>query len=143
MTEKLRRRVAQEFERYRTGRLVNPELDDVPLFIELALDWSPAEFEQGAALLLYLVQAPAARDATLVQWATDLGTGDLTWPTAQGEGSEQTRQYLGGVGPTPDRQRLDRAIAIVERLLAVTLELYAPAPAFMLAWLRWARSSWP
>jgi hypothetical protein len=146
MTEQVKRRVAQQFERYRRGRVAHPDLDDVALFIELLLEWSPEEVDESAALLLYLVQFPVARDVVLVQWASGLSVGDSAWAFARGENPEWVQvvaNVLVGAAPTPDPARLERGVAVVERLVALASEQYAAAPTFMLAWLTWARSQWP
>ncbi len=147
MTEAgLKRRIAAEFERYRSGRVAHPDLDDAALFVELLLEWSPAEVDEAAALLLYLVQFPAARDAALLQWATDLATGDRLWQCAADgslERDQLAKDLKVGLGPRPDPARLDRGISIAERLTSVASEQYAAAPRFMLTWLHWARVNWP
>ena len=133
--------IAREVARYQSGRVRHPDLDDVALFVELLLEWTPAEVDESAALLLFLVQSIPARDAVLLQWATDLPMGDELWQSAVDD--ELVINLKLGLGPRPDLARLDRGIAVVERLLAVAPSHLAQPPQFMLAWLRWARSSWP
>jgi hypothetical protein len=141
-----KRRVAREFSRYRSGRVRHPELDDVSLFVELALEWTPAEFDETAALLLFVVQNPVARDAVVLQWATDLWMGDRLWQSRYGGKDLELDEVVGnlklGIGARPDPVRLERGISIVERLVSVAGPQHAPAPLFMLTWLRWARRTW-
>ena len=133
--------VAREVARYQSGSVRHPDLDDVSLFVELLLEWTPQEIDESAALLLFLVQSVPARDAVLLQWATDLPIGDELWQSAVDD--QIVSDLKLGLGPRPDPGRLDRGIAVVERLLAVAPSHLAHSPQFMLAWLRWARSSWP
>jgi hypothetical protein len=130
-------RLAREFASLSSGRVRHPELDDPALFTEHLLRFSQKEFDEVAAVLLFLVQNPAARDAVLLQWATDLDTGDRLWRFDE---PELVHDLRFGRGPRPDPGRLERAIAVVERLLWLSEAQHAR---FMLAWLQWARSSWP
>ena len=135
------RSVAHEIAGYQSGRVRHPDLDDVALFVELMLEWSPAEVDESAALLLFLVQSTAARDAVLLQWATDLHLGDELWQSTVDD--QVVSDLKLGIGPRPDLARLDRGLAIVERLVSVAPLHLMQAPLFMQAWLRWARSDWP
>jgi hypothetical protein len=130
-------RLAREFASLSSGRVRHPELDDPALFAEHLLGFSEKEFDEVAAVLLFLVQNPAARDAVLLQWATDFDTGDRLW---RFDDTQLVHDLRFGRGPRPDPARLDRAIAVAERLLWLS---EAQPARFMLAWLHWARSSWP
>ncbi len=137
----LRRQVARELVGYQSGRVRHPDLDDIALFVELMIEWTPEEVDESAALLLFLVQSIPARDAVLLQWATDLTMGDKLWQSTVDD--RVVSDLKVGIGPRPDPSRLDRGIAVVQRLLWLAPPHLAQAPHFMLAWLRWARSDWP
>ncbi len=145
-----RRRVARQLARYRDlaqGGLSHPEfepLDDVALFVERALDWDEHGFSQSAAFLLFLLQSPPSRDATMLQWATNLALGDELWehaddpPGGDPEWDETSGNLMLGIGPRPDPERVLRAISLLLRLVAVASKPARPALLCMLAWLNWA-----
>lgn len=144
MSAAARRQVAVDFARYRRHGAFHPEFDDVPLFIERALEWSDKEFAESAALLLYLLQGPASRDAAMLQWATNLSMGDDLWSRSHHPvGSDpQWDTLVGdlmlGFGPPPELSRMRRAIALLRRLVAIAEPHAQPAPLCMLTWLNWA-----
>lgn len=127
------RSITTEFARYLRKGAFHPEFDDIPLFVERAVEWSDEEFLESAALLLYLVQGTEARDATLLQWATSFETGDELW---QFSGLPVGDLALGR-GPRPELSRLRQAVALLERLAAVAEPRARPAVLSMLAWLNW------
>ena len=144
MSEAARRQVAADFAHYRRHGAFHPEFEDVPLFVELALEWTDDEFAESAALLLYLLQGPASRDAAMLQWATNLSMGDDLWATSQQppgldpQWDHSIGNLMLGIGPRPDHERMLQAIALLRRLVAVADVSAQPAPLCMLAWLSWA-----
>ena len=139
-----RRRVIDEFAGYGQKGAFHPEFDDVPLFVERALEWTDDEFVESAALLLYLLQSPASRDAAMLHWATNLSMGDDLWAFAHRplgvdpEWDTSMGNLMLGVGPRPDPVRIHQAIALLRRLVAVAPPFAQPAPLCMLTWLNWA-----
>jgi hypothetical protein len=145
-----RRRVARQLARYRDlarGGLSHPDfaaLDDIALFVEQALEWDEHEFSERAAFLLFLLQSPPSRDATMLQWATNLAMGDELWEHSRDpvgvdpEWDESSGNLMLGIGPRPDAERLLRAISLLLRLVAVARKPARPPLLCMLAWLNWA-----
>lgn len=138
------RRITDEFARYLQKGAFHPEFEDVPLFVERALEWTDDEFVESAAKLLYLLQAPASRDAAMLQWATNLSMGDDLWAFAHRplgvdpEWDMSMGNLMLGVGPRPDPARIHQAMALLLRLVAVAPRFAQPAPLCMLTWLNWA-----
>ena len=138
------RAVRSEFAGYLKRGAYHPEFEDVPLFVERALDWSDDEFAESAALLLYLLQGAASRDAAMLQWATNLTLGDDFWAYAHRQAGEDPEwdAFVGnlmlGKGPRPDPSRVVQAITLLRRLVAVAEPHAQPAPLCMLVWLNWA-----
>lgn len=145
-----RRRVARQLSRYRDlaqGGVSHPDfaaLDDVALFVERALEWNEHAFSESAALLLFLLQSPPSRDATMLQWATSITLGDDLWEHRDDPGGadagwdETSGNLMLGIGPRPDPERVLRAISLLLRLVSVSGKRARPAILCMLAWLNWA-----
>lgn len=129
-----------------------PELEplaDLPMFVEEALVvWGPAEREANGALLLFAIQSPAVRDATMLQWAFGLELGDIIYDETrrfardgidlENERSNMLSGLLMGKGPRPDRRWILRGIGLLLKLVSLAEPQYRPAPLCMLAWLIWA-----
>lgn len=132
-----------------------PELEplaDLPMFVEEALVvWGPAEREANGALLLFAIQSPAVRDATMLQWAFGLELGDIIYDETrrfardgidlENERSNMLSGLLMGKGPRPDRGWILRGIGLLLNLVSLAEPQYRPAPLCMLAWLNWALGS--
>ncbi|MDQ0644139.1 DUF4192 family protein [Microbacterium murale] len=119
-------------------------LDDLPLFFEDLLD-SPENLPPFAtAALLWCMARPRYRDVALLQWATDLPTGEraLTAQLAYAEGGARVPDDLGevflGRGPRPDVDRLKVALTIARNVAARAPRASRPAPLTAAAWLSWA-----
>lgn len=131
-----------------------PELEplaDLPMFVEEALAWDAAEREANGALLLFAIQSPAVRDATMLQWAFGFELGDDIYDETrrfardrvdlENERSNMLAGLLMGNGPRPGRTRINRGIELLLALVSSVEPQYRPAPLCMLAWLCWARGS--
>ncbi|WP_426185371.1 DUF4192 family protein [Microbacterium sp. TWP3-1-2b2] len=119
-------------------------LDDLPLFFEDLLD-SPENLPPFAtAALLWCMERPRYRDVALLQWATDLPTGEraLSAQLAYAEGATTVPDDLGAVflgrGPRPDVDRLKVALTIARNVAARAPRASRPAPLTAAAWLSWA-----
>lgn len=119
-------------------------LEDLPLFFEELLE-SPENLPPFAtAALLWCMQRPRYRDVALLQWATDLPTGEraLTAQLANAEGGATVPDDLGeiflGRGPRPDIDRLRVALTVVRGAAARAPRASRPAPLTAAAWLSWA-----
>lgn len=131
-----------------------PELEplcDLPMFVEEALRWGAAEREANGALLLFAIQSPAVRDATMIQWAFGFELGDLLYDEARqfardgvdldSERSNMPAGLLMGFGPRPDRTGITRGIGLLPALVSLAEPQERRAPLCMLAWLSWALGS--
>jgi len=106
---------------------------DYPLFFEGVLDWDADDVKHGAGLLLFVLKGPPLRDRAMLQWATDLAVGD--------DMDANPLAHAGlmlGDGPRPDVRRIERAIALLNAVIARAEDAFRPAPLCMLAWLNWA-----
>lgn len=119
-------------------------LEDLPLFFEQLLD-SPENLPPFAtAALLWCMDRPRYRDVALLQWATDLPTGEraLTAQLAYAEGAATVPDDLGeiflGRGPRPDVDRLRVALTIARGAAARAPRASRPASLTAAAWLSWA-----
>ncbi|MDP3952343.1 DUF4192 family protein [Microbacterium sp.] len=119
-------------------------LEDLPLFFEDLLD-SPENLPPFAtAALLWCMERPRYRDVALLQWATDLPTGEraLTAQLAYAEGAAAVPDDLGevflGRGPRPDADRLRVALTIARGAAARAPRASRSAPLTAAAWLSWA-----
>lgn len=145
MPTSLTRRIDREVARFQAGR-PHIEFDDIPLFVELVLDWGRQEFEESAAILLYLAQDPQWCDNILMQWAGELTMGDRLWQEHGDDADPEWQSLLEsmrlGTGPRPDLSRIERGLAISQWLVEVSEPHRSAGPHFMHAWLRWALSHW-
>lgn len=124
-------------------------IEDLPFFVEGALDWGDGEFAEHGALLLFALQGPPVRDLVMLQWAFGLELGDAMWSDETCAGIEARKKYTDvdklaaelmlGRGPCPDLVRVTLAIALLTRVIALADDADRPAPLCMLAWLNWAR----
>lgn len=119
-------------------------LEDLPLFFEDLLD-SPENLPPFAtAALLWCFDRPRFRDVALMQWATDLPTGERTMAAqlAYAERGTAVPDELGeiflGRGPRPDIDRLRVALTIARGAAARAPRASRPAPLTAAAWLSWA-----
>lgn len=116
-------------------------LHDLPYFVEGALDCSPSQLDDQAALLLFALQGPPARDLAMLQWAFGLEWGDAMFD-AESAGADvhvHASELMLGHGGGPSTERVERAIAVLTRLISLADDADKPAPLCMLAWLNWAR----
>ena len=119
-------------------------LDDVPAFLESVLA-APEQLPPFAtAALLWCLEKPLLRDVAIAQWATDLpgGIRTLEAQTAFAESGVMVPDDVGevflGRGPTPDIERLRRALTVAREAAARAPRLARPAPLTVAAWLSWA-----
>jgi hypothetical protein len=119
--------------------------DDLPLFVESALSWSDAEIDQRGPLLVALITRPSFRDQFMLQWASDLFTGDLLfeWAKAGPPGThpdldEELGGLMMGQGPRPDPERIEGGIELLLKLVPLLAGADRLAPLCMMAWLHWA-----
>jgi hypothetical protein len=120
------------------------ETNDYPMFVEMALVWTNEEFAERDALFIWCLMSPPIRDQTMLQWATDLQTGDRLFDENE-KTFEDIMDYdpdlagiMMGKGPRPDVERVETAIALMEKIVARCDDRFRPAPLSMLAWLNWA-----
>jgi hypothetical protein len=127
-------------------------LDDLPLFVELALYWDDDAITQNDALLLFVVQGPPVRDLAMLQWAFHISVGDRfleeteranghlvdSDPDASREAWAVIGDLMLGIGPRPDPERIERGISLLLTVIARADDAERPAPLCMLAWLSWA-----
>lgn len=123
------------------------EFDDLPPFIDEALDWDAATIDRYGALLLLVVQGAPMRDAVMLQWASDLATGYRLreqaerWIEGQRELNDEDKELGGlmlGIGPRPDVDRIQRGMELLTTLVSRADDELRVAPLCMLAWLNWA-----
>jgi len=143
--------LAHESQGFADDERTNPQaiaaavvLEDLPLFFEELLD-SPQNLPPFAtAALLWCMERPRYRDVALLQWATDLPTGEraLTAQLAYSEGAQTVPDDLGrvflGHGPRPDADRLKIALTVARDAAARAPRASRPAPLTAAAWLSWA-----
>jgi hypothetical protein len=126
---------------------VAPEIEpmmDIPFFAEWILSWEPEDLQMWAPLFLFAIQGPPMRDHIMLQWATNLATGERLFDAvADYNGSpesldEDLFSIMLGKAPQPDPKRLERGVELLRILLQIAEDQYRPAPLCMLAWLNWA-----
>ena len=116
----------------------------VELIETLAGSAPDALSETDAALLLGHIQAPAMRDAAMLQFAfgPDAGKaariGEARYRRGDTRGAERSASLMLGEGPRPEPDRIRCAIAALRELTARAPAVARPAPLSMLAWLSWA-----
>lgn len=118
-------------------------LEDVPAFFESVLA-APALPPFATAALLWCLDRPLLRDTALAQWATDQEGGSRALAAQiafAGSGTavpdELGRLFLGQ-GPTPDGDRLRRALSAVRVTASRAPRSARPAVLTAAAWLSWA-----
>ncbi|WP_344343303.1 DUF4192 family protein [Agrococcus versicolor] len=111
-------------------------LHDPVVPVELALHAAVLAPDR-AATVLALVQDPSIRDATTCQLLDGLAAGVEAHALQQGEPSDAEPARLLGVGPAPDRARVERGVGLLERLVALAPDGMRAAPLVMLATLHW------
>ena len=118
-------------------------IHDCPRLAEDALGWSHARFERESSLLLFAIQSPPLRDLIMLQWASDLATGERLWEGTKRYAEEGIpfddglADIMLGVGRRPDPERIERGIALLLKLVAGADDGVRCAPLCMIAWLHW------
>ncbi|MGW9114272.1 DUF4192 family protein [Microbacterium sp. NPDC055683] len=117
---------------------------DLPVVFEECLEWDTDDLDPYlAALLVWALERPCFRDVALSQWSSDLQEGwdvlDLNERWADGDDSLPDGPLrLKGEGPRPDPDRLERALALVQRLAASAPGRSRAGALASAAWLMWA-----
>lgn len=119
-----------------------PLPDFIP-FMDSALHCTDEELADRAPLLLAILQAPPARDATMMQWAwPDLASFIWAASDPSAPADEESGQVLAdlmlGIGPLPDRDRVEHALTLLTHLRAIAVRPLQPPILCMLSWLSWA-----
>lgn len=119
-------------------------LEDLPAFFEAVLA-SPEDLPPFAtAALLWCLERPLFRDVALTQWATDAlgGARTLEAQLAFADTRSTVPDDLGDVflgrGPTPDPERLRRALSLARAAAARAPRASRLGPLTAAAWLSWA-----
>ena len=118
-------------------------MESIPRFCEQSLSWDDEEFELLAPGLLALVQDPGMRDLAMMQWASDLPYARLLLALVNGSpgqrayGEKFANALMRGQAPRPDALRVERAIALLVRLVGRAEDPLRPPVLLMLAWLNW------
>jgi hypothetical protein len=100
--------------------------------------------DADAALLLGHLQAPAMRDAAMLQFAFGPAAGkaarigEARYRRGDPRGAERSASLMFGEGPRPDPDRIRCALGALLELTARAPASARPAPLSMLAWLSWA-----
>ncbi|MFJ4173104.1 DUF4192 family protein [Microbacterium sp. NPDC089696] len=119
-------------------------LEDIPAFFESVLaapDDLPA---YAVAALLWCLDRPLFRDVALAQWGSDLRGGirtlnaQLAFADTGAPISADIGDVFLGRGPTPDPDRLRRALAVSRTAAAAAPRASRAAPLTAAAWLSWA-----
>ncbi|KJL32187.1 DUF4192 family protein [Microbacterium azadirachtae] len=119
-------------------------LDDLPSFLEEALDAPEALSPFATAALVWVLNRPALRDVALVQWASSIDRGDraLAAQLCHGTRAAVVPSDIGGIligdGPRPDSDRLGVALTLVRRTVALAPRETRGGPLAAAAWLSWA-----
>lgn len=128
--------VALALEEVASSGAMRAALDDPVVPVELALHAAVLTPRQSATVLA-LVQHPAIRDATTCQLLDGLAAGVEAHALQRGEPSETEAERLLGVGPAPDRDRVELGVGLLEHVVADAPEGMRAAPLVMLASLHW------
>jgi hypothetical protein len=117
----------------------------LPRLIELALQLDPTRIQdRDAALILWLLHLPAARDAVMLQVAFGPAAGfRVLFGEAKFHGGDErvareSAALLFGEGPRPDPARITAGIALLSAVTARAPRSARPAALCSLAWLQWA-----
>lgn len=117
---------------------------DPPVLLEDALATAPSELDIAQiAAVAFCLARPALRDVALMQWASDLATGDATLhaQTAYHRGTpfpEGLARPMWGEGAHPDPDRLRRALELCRFVAAALPRERRPGALSACAWLAWA-----
>ncbi|WP_295790370.1 DUF4192 family protein [uncultured Microbacterium sp.] len=120
------------------------EIGDPPALFERIASVPTEQLDLAhLAALGFCLERPALRDVALVQWATDLPTGDavLHAQTAYRTGTPipaDLARPLYGEGARPDPSRLRAGLDACRRVAALTPDERRPGPLAACAWLAWA-----
>lgn len=128
--------VARALEEVASSGALRDALHDPVVPVELALQSAVLAPEQ-AAIVLALVQDPSLRDATTCQLLDGLAAGVAAHALQRGEPTDVDPARLLGVGPAPDRARVERGVGLLEHVVAVAPAGMRAAPLVMLATLHW------
>ncbi|WP_137756223.1 DUF4192 family protein [Agrococcus sp. SGAir0287] len=131
-----RRAVADALETIADSGAMRAALDDPVVTVELALQAAVRDPERVATVLA-LVQHPAIRDATTCQLLDGIAAGIEAHALQRGEGSAAGADRLLGIGPAPDRDRVERGVGLLEDVVAAAPDGMRAAPLTMLASLHW------
>lgn len=119
-------------------------LEDVPAFFEAVLA-SPDDLPPFAtAALLWCLDRPLFRDVALTQWATDAPGGartlraQLAFADTRSTVPDDLGDVFLGRGPTPDPERLRRALTLVRAVAARAPRASRLGPLTAAAWFSWA-----
>ncbi|MCS3442425.1 DUF4192 domain-containing protein [Microbacterium phyllosphaerae] len=119
-------------------------LEDIPAFFEAVLSPSDDLPPFATAALLWCLDRPLFRDVALTQWATDAvgGARTLAAQLAFADARTAVPDDLGDVflgrGPSPDPDRLRRALTLARATAARAPLASRPGPLTAAAWLSWA-----
>lgn len=119
-------------------------LDDLTGFLDEVLQKPGAIPPFAWAALLWCLQRPPLRDTALAQWASDRDGGirtlqaQLAFTTSASPIPDDIGRVFLGHGPTPDPDRLRRALSVVRHAAARAPRNARPAPLTAAAWLSWA-----
>lgn len=134
-----RERVAREL----TSMSVRLDDPAIPALLEDAVAHDDEPSPRGLALLTLMLDRPAIRDIALSQWCGGVEAGraiqrfNVAW--AAGEDVDLDGPLaLAGEGPTPDADRLRRALALTKRVAACAPRERRAGPLAAAAWLSWA-----
>lgn len=119
-------------------------LDDLPTFAEELLEAPDCDDAYDCAALLWCLNRPVLRDAVLVQWATDLASGERALDaqlafSGTGEGiPDAVGEVFLGRGRRPDPDRLGCALQLVRSAASRAPRDAQVGALTAAAWLAWA-----
>lgn len=119
-------------------------LDDLPAFLEEALNAPESASPFATAGLIWILNRPALRDVALVQWASSIDQGDraLAAQLSHGATGRAVPADVGGVligrGARPDADRLGVALTLLRHTVALCPRPVRGGPLAAAAWLSWA-----
>lgn len=119
-------------------------LEDLPAFAEQLLQTDAATLgDLEIATLGWVLARPALRDIALIGWIDGIEAGDaaaaaqLAWERGA-EYPPAIAMRLWGDGPTPDPERLARALELVRTVAASVPASQRPGALSVCAWVSWA-----
>ncbi|MDR6866570.1 hypothetical protein J2Y69_001163 [Microbacterium resistens] len=119
-------------------------LDDLPAFLEDALETPESRSPFLAAALIWVLTRPAFRDVALVQWACGIDAGayaldaQLAFTGDPSSIPDELGDVILGRGPSPDPDRLHVALTLVRGVAALAPRPERPGALAAAAWLAWA-----